>query len=213
LTYFALVIAIWWLAALRIDRYWVPALPLVALLAGAGACWQRTVVWRRWLAVILVAALIWCFLVATTGPGGYNRYFVSLDRLRVAPERVDPWHSYFNQHVTQGRVLMVGDAQVFDLEVPVLYNTWLDDSVFEHLVRGRTAREVLQAFRRENITYVYVHWGEIARYRATGYGATEFIQPSLFQRLVEQGVLEPLPPIGDHPGRGYRVSRPAAGTP
>ena len=32
---------------------------------------------------------------------------------------------------------MVGDAQAFDLEVPVLYNTCFDDCIFEQWMKGR----------------------------------------------------------------------------
>ena len=90
--------------------------------------------------------------------------------------------------------------------MPVLYNTCFDDCIFEQLVSGRTAAEVRAELAARQITYVYVNWGEIARYRSPGnYGFTDFVQPEVFDRLVAQGVLEPLPPIEGHPGRGYRV--------
>ncbi len=203
--YFGFVIAAWWLTALRIDRYWAPALPLVALLAGAGACWERSLAWRRTLIGLLLFASLYNFIVAAGGPGGYNRYFVPYSRLRDAPERVDAWHRYFNAHAAGGRVLLVGDAEVFDLEMPVLYNTWLDDSIFERFVRDRTPEQVREAFRREGITHVYVHWGEIERYRRTGYGRWDFVRPEVFDRLAAAGVLGPLPEIPRHAGRGYRV--------
>ncbi len=34
------VVAVWWLFTHRIDRFWIPVLPVLALLAGAGACWS-----------------------------------------------------------------------------------------------------------------------------------------------------------------------------
>ncbi len=203
--YFGFVIAAWWLVALRADRYWVPALPLVALLAGAGSCWSGDRAWRRGLIALLVAASVYNFVVAAGGPGGYNRYFARLQRLRTARERLDPWHRYFNAHAAGGRVLLVGEAQVFDFEVPILYNTWLDDSIFERLVGDRPPEEVRARLRGEQVGFIYVHWGEIARYRATGYGRWDFVRPEVFDRLVRAGVIEPLPAIDKHPGRGYRV--------
>lgn len=203
--YFGLVILAWWLTALRIDRYWLPALPLVALLAGLGATWQTTRWWRRALIGLLVATSAYNFIVATAGFGGYNRFFVSYARLRDDPARVNPWHRYLNQHARDGRVLLVGDAQVFDLEMPVLYNTWLDDSLFEGLMRGRTPAEVHQALCAQGITHVLVHWGEIERYRRTGYGRWDFAQPAVFQELVHAGALEPLPEIPGEPVQAYRV--------
>jgi hypothetical protein len=155
------------------------------------------------------------FVVAASGACGYNRYFAPLAELRSIPERVDGWHRYFNQHPTDGVLLLVGEAQVFDIEVPILYNVWVDDSIFERLVRDpttgklRPADEIRAAFAQENVSRVYVHWGEIARYRDTGYGSMDFVQPSIFERLVAEGVLQPIPPpegLQEHPGRAYRVT-------
>jgi len=205
--YFGYVVLTWWLLTHRIDRFWIAMLPVVSLLAGVGACWSRAAIWRRVLVGLLVFASVSSFLTVTTVAGGYTRYLVRLDRLRHDPDRVDPWHDYFNARARDGRVLVVGDAQVFDLEVPIVYSTCFDDSMFERWVKGHTADEVRATFARKGITHVYVHWGEIARYRAPGnYGFTDFIQPAVFERLVAQGILEPLPPIEDQPmGRGYRV--------
>lgn len=203
--YFGFVVLAWWFTALRVDRYWIPALPLVALLAGLGASWQTTRWWRRTLVGLLVATSLYNFVVATAGFGGYNRFFVPYARLREDPARVPPWHRYLNRHARDGRVLLVGDAQVFDLEMPVLYNTWLDDSIFEQLVKGRAFREVHQALRAHGITHVFVNWGEIERYRRTGYGRWDFVQPGVFHGLVRAGVLEPLAEIPGEPAQAYRV--------
>ena len=216
--YFAFIVAAWWCLALRsADRYWIHGLPLVALLGGIGACWCRERVWRRTLLGLLVFGTVVNLAVATSGGGGYNRYLASLAELRVDPDRVDAWHLYFNRHATEGRVLLVGEAQVFDIEVPILYNTWLDDSIFERMVidpatgKLRQPQQIRSAFQADNVSYVYVHWGEIARYRDTGWGDFALIGPELFDGpdgLVQQGILAPIPPtreLENHPGRGYRV--------
>ena len=185
LAYVGFVIAVWWLLTHRIDRFWIPVLPVVALLAGAGAAGLRERWWRILLPVLLVAGLGANFLVASTGQG--NAWFVSLARLRHDPAWIDPWHEYFNTHLTAGRLLLVGDAAVFDLTVPVLYNTCFDDCIFEQLVRGKTAAEVRAELAARQIAYVYVNWGEIARYRPGTYGFTDFVQPEVFDRLVAAG--------------------------
>ena len=110
LAYAGFVIAVWWLATHRIDRFWIPVLPVVALLAGAGTCWNLERWWRRLLAGLLVAGLAANFLLAAGGQA--NAWFVSLAQLRDAPEWIDPWHAYLNHHVREGRVLLVGDAAV-----------------------------------------------------------------------------------------------------
>ena len=113
LAYAGFVIAVWWLLTHRIDRFWIPVLPVLALLAGAGACWSTERWWRRVLAAVLVAAAGANFLVAAAGQG--NAWFVGLARLRHQPGWIDPWHEYFNTRLSRGRLLTVGDAAVFDL--------------------------------------------------------------------------------------------------
>ena len=209
--YFGLVIVGWWLFTHRIDRFWIPALPVLCLLAGIGVHWTENGSWFKLCHWFLTAGLI-CNFVFVVGPtGGYNRYFVSYRQLRASPDRVDPWHRTLNQTVPAGhRVLLVGDAQVFDLEVPVLYNTVFDTCVFETLFRGRSADEIRDELDQQKISHVFVHWGEIGRYRSPGnYGFTDFVQPDVFRALVEQKVLErvePDPPIEAHAGELYRVS-------
>lgn len=217
LVYFGFIVVAWWLLALRIDRYWIHGLPLVAMLAGAGACWTGEQWWRRTLVGLMVFGAVANVLLATSMWSGYNRYFVPLAQLRDSPERVDAWHAYFNEEAADGRVLLIGEAQVFDLEMPILYNTWLDDSVFAKLVSDgetgelRPAEEIRAALEAEGVSHVYVDWGEIARYHESRYGTPEFfefLRPELFERLVAQGVLRPIPtsgPLAEHPGRGYWV--------
>lgn len=205
---FGFVVAAWWLLTHRIDRFWIPALPLAALLAGEGACWGVCRIGRWPMTVLLLAGAVYCFLAASSLGGGYNRYFISLDRARRDPDRVAPWHRYLNAQVQQGSVLLVGDAQPFDLEMPVLYNTCFDDSLFEQLVKDRTAAEIRAALAQRQIVYVLVHWGEIRRYRAPGnYGFPEFVQPEVFQRLVDEGILvrDPAAVFQQAPVEGYRV--------
>jgi hypothetical protein len=228
--YLAAVIGIWWLATHRIDRFWIPALPVAALLAGAGACWSAERLWRWGFLALLVLGTAYGFLAAASVGGGYNRYFISLDRARRDPDRVPPWHLYLNRHVTHGTVLLVGDAEPFDLEIPCLYNTCFDDSVFEQLVsrapgKPRSPEEIRAAFAQRGITYILVHWAEIRRYRKT-YGFTPFVRSRVFDQLVDEGLLEldsTWPPGKETQGpdsrwrspeimaEGYRVLLPGAG--
>jgi hypothetical protein len=192
--YFAAVIAVWWLATHRIDRFWIPALPLAALLAGTGACWSTERLWRWGLLAFLVLGTTYGFLAAGSVGGGYSRYFIGLDRARRDPDRVPPWHLYLNRHVAEGRVLLVGDAEPFDLEMPVLYNTCFDDSIFEQLVSRRpdeirSPEEIRAAFADRGIAYVLVDWAEIRRYRRT-YGFTPFVGSDVFYQLVDDGILK-----------------------
>jgi hypothetical protein len=130
-----------------------------------------------------------------------------LNLLRNDPARIDPWHLDLNEHAREVTgVLLVGDAEPFDLEVPVVYNTVFDDNIFESIARGRTPDEVRKALADRNISHVYVKWSEVARYRSPGnYGFTKFVEPAVFDALVKAGVLAELPPIKDNPNVMYRV--------
>jgi hypothetical protein len=197
------LLAAWWLFTHRIERFWIPALPLAALLAGAGAAWLDDAWWRRMILGVVSVGLMANFLAIGIAAGD-SRFFVALEELRTdvgdpasgRPGRVNPVHHYLNRSVRPDRaVLLVGDAQPFDLELRTFYNTCFDDCIFEQLTKGRSAEERREAFRSRNITHVYVNWSEIARYRAPGnYGFTEYVQPAVFEELVSQGVLRPVWP-------------------
>ncbi|MGH7194260.1 MAG: hypothetical protein ACREJM_12135, partial [Candidatus Saccharimonadales bacterium] len=191
--YFAYVLVVWWFFTHRIDRFWIPALPLLALLAGVGATWSATLRWRRVVLAVLVLGLSVSFLFVTAHEVFYSGYFVQLARLRNDAQRTRPWHLVLNHQVPSGSALLsVGDAQVFDLTMPVYYNTAFDDSVLEEICKGRTADEITAALSERRISHVYVHWGEIARYRSPGNygGVPDFITPEWFAALVQQGVLQ-----------------------
>lgn len=209
--YLVIVFLAWWLLTHRIERFWVPTLSVAALLAGVGATWNASRYWRATIATLLVLATLWSLVLMTSGALADNRYLADLDTLRHDPLRGDPWHVYLNERAGDLKgVLLVGDAQPFDLTVPAFYNTVFDDNLFEQIVKGHSSAEILAALHEHDISHIYVAWGEIERYRSPGnYGMTDFVQPEVFARLVDEHVLAPLPAIEDHSGRMYEVA-PAA---
>lgn len=210
--YVALIFAAWWLLTHRIDRFWVPALPLAALLAGIGATWSNLSWWRGTLAALAVVGLSFNFAVTASGHLVDNRYLADLEVLRDDPAVVEPWHRWLNEHAGEvERVLLVADAQPFDLQVPNLYNTVFDANLLEQLARDRTPEQVRKALNERGISHVYLAWREVERYRSPGnYGITDFLQPQVFDDLVAAGVLEELPPLADDSGRIYRVKAEAS---
>jgi hypothetical protein len=203
LIYAVVVIAVWWLCTHRIDRFWIPVLPVLAILAGAGACWRPENWWRQVLECSLIVGLFMNFLVTSAGSG--NAWFVPLDQFRNDTQWTTPWHWYLNNDADRGTVLTVGDAAVYDLKSPVLYNTCFDDCIFEQLVKGKTPDEIRAELAARHIAYVFVNWSEIDRYRDT-YGFTDFVRPAVFARLVKQGLLVPVQPLPDRHEQLYRVS-------
>lgn len=192
--YFAYILVAWWLLTHRIDRFWIPALPVVALLAGIGATWASSQAWRRAALGLLLCGMTLNLLFVVTPHRGFDTaYFASLAQLREAPYRIgDLWRLYLNDHVPRGwKVLAVGEAEVFDYEPLVIYNTVFDDSAFEDVCQNRTPAELKAELLARRVSCIYVQWGEIRRYRQPGnYGFPESINQACFERLVREGVLE-----------------------
>jgi len=185
----------WWLMTHRIERFLVPVLPALALMAGIGAVWTRLSPWQWMLRALLIVGLAANFITITCGLGADNRFFASYETLRRDPERTDSWHVWLDENVPPGKkVILVGDAQPFDLEVPSIYSTTFDVSPFELWVYGKTPEAVNKKFAEEGISHVYVRWDEIRRYQSPGnYGFSIAIAPSLFQDMIDAGILgEPI---------------------
>ncbi len=93
--------------------------------------------------------------------------------------------------------LLVGQAAVFHMNRPIVYNTVFNEETIETLAKGRSPRELGEILRARGITHVYVDWFEIARYRSPmNYGFTPFVTPEFFANLVEAGVLKPPTRLG-----------------
>jgi 4-amino-4-deoxy-L-arabinose transferase-like glycosyltransferase len=200
----------WWFLTHRIDRFWVPMLPVVAVLAGIGATWSSKLLWRTGMTAAVLFAVLFNLCIVTSGLGGNNAYLddfayarkftgnltapeiEALNQMQLGPDQV---------------VLFVGEAKVFNAEFPVIYNTVFDEDIFQqwtaqpaHEVPDKElsmkpAREIAEKLKAEHIAYVYVNWAEVLRYRLPGsYGYTDYVTPKRFQQLVQEGVLQsPLP--------------------
>jgi hypothetical protein len=136
---------------------------------------------------------------------GDHRYFAPLNALRrddpqiaaISGQRIDIPHHWLNAHVPPGqKVLLVGDAEPFDLQMPAIYNTCFDDCQFARLFEGRTRDERLAALQAEGISHVFFSWAHLARYRSPGnYGYTsDYVTRDLVHRelVAEQGLLRPV---------------------
>jgi hypothetical protein len=198
--------AVWWLLTHRVDRFMLPALPLVALLAGLGATWTDARLWRRGAAAFVMIALVPNLVLVTSRGTGDNRYFVALAELRRDPPHdsdyteatgyyrmVHPSHDVLNGVVQPGyRALAVGEAQVFDLEVPVFYNTCFDDCLFETWMRGRDRQARYETLREKRISHILIYWRELDRYREPGnYGYSDYVTQERIRRefVGERGLL------------------------
>ncbi len=210
-----------WLFTHRLDRFWVPMLPVVALLAGAGAAWWWSALprgfWRFTIVLPLAGMGLFHLEFITTRLGGYNDFYADLDDAgRYAARLAAPEIAYLNEHLPAGsKVLSVGDAAVFEARFPIVYNTVFDRSIFEEWLAARPgerpaglglcdAETIRKKLADERITHIYVCWREILRYRSPGnYGYTDFVTPERFAELQRLGILGPALPA---PGGRRRLA-------
>jgi hypothetical protein len=189
----------WWFLTHRLDRFWLPLLPGFAMLAGLGADWTRRVRWWVLLGPLVAVATLANLAYASTALTALNEWTADLSALRASvPAMLNPSLTRADTELPpQAKLLLVGEAAVFHVRHPIVYNTVFDDETFETLARGRTPAEVAEALKRLGVTHVYVDWFDIDRYRSPGnYGFTEFVQPGVFDGLVRAGVLEPPVTVG-----------------
>ena len=197
--YVAFLFLSWWVFTHRLDRFWIPMIPVVAVLAGAGVAWSRDVVWHRGsLTVLSVCCLFNLGFISTTACG-LNEWLRELNDTRK--EATLKSLATMNEMLDSSKVkiLMVGEAQIFDARFPLIYNTVFDISIFEQWCSAaepdtpaakqplKPTDEIRQKLLDENITHIFVNWQEVLRYRMT-YGYTEFVAPHRFASLSAEGV-------------------------
>jgi Dolichyl-phosphate-mannose-protein mannosyltransferase len=183
----------WWLLTHRLDRFWLPLEPVAAILAGLGADWVRSRAWTALLASIMAVAIATNFIYITTNLAGSNEWTSDLLDLRIrVPKSLNPSLARLEAELPRGaKVLLVGQAAVFHFRRPFVYNTVFNREIIESLARDRSADQVQRDLSAMGIDYVYVDWGEIARFRSPGnYGFSAFVIPEVFNRLVDAGVLD-----------------------
>lgn len=205
--YAAYLFGTWWLLTHRLDRFWLPMLPPLAVLAGLGADWTRVRAWSALLWPLVGLAVLANLAYAVTPLTGLGEWTGDLYALRRSvPRMLNPALAETDASLPpDAKVLMVGQAAVFHFEHPLIYNTVFDDETFETLAKGHTLAEVRAALKRLGVTHVFVDWFDIERYRSPGnYGFTPFVTPAEFDRLVKAGVLDP-PTHPDAKRELYRV--------
>jgi hypothetical protein len=192
----------WWVLTHGLDRFWIPLIPLVALLSGGGVWWATNQFWRYSAGAFVTLCVLFNLGFITTVNCGLNIWLGDLAEVRDNSEFTSEPVAYLNRMrlPTDAKVLFVGEAQVFDVRVPLVYNTVFDISIFEQWCSAnepgvppadqkmKSADEIRERLRGEGITHILVNWQEILRYRTT-YGMTEFLAPWRFGQLQQQGIL------------------------
>jgi hypothetical protein len=182
----------WWFATHRIDRFWLPILPPLAILAGLGADWIRARSWTVVLTIVMTISIVTNLTYISTALAGLNEWTGDLVLLRdkITGRWNAPMGRMDNELRADAKPLMVGQAAVFHLKHRVAYNTVFNPETIEQLAKGRTAEEFRRALEERHLTHVYVDWKEISRHRLpTGYGFSAFVVPERFTAWVAANVL------------------------
>jgi hypothetical protein len=150
----------WWGLTHRIDRFWIPLLPVASLLAGVGLGWLLGVQSRETpdgepklserqpaqahrvrragtmfvkvgVCVVTMAAVLFNLGFVTSALCGYNAYLIDLETAKRNAST--PSIRLLNELPlpANARVLFVGEAQVFDARFDHVYNTVFDESIFQ----------------------------------------------------------------------------------
>lgn len=198
----AWILMTWWALTHRIDRFWVPVIPLLAALAGASWHLSDSKFWRAFIVGCTVVCSIFNYGFCRLDVVGLHAGLMDLNAAREIPVRRDI--RLLNSTLPDtARVLMVGEAEVFDANFDLVYNTVFDDSIFEEWTAGpraagtprsersmKTASEIRDVLAQHRITHIFVNWSEILRYRRT-YGYSGYVTPMRFQQLQKHNLVEP----------------------
>jgi hypothetical protein len=148
------------------------------------------------LVVVLTIGVSHSLLFFASPPLNDPRYLVSLQVQRYDWKgeeftRVSKVIGWLNENLrSEDRVLMVGQAAVFDLAVPFDYSTCFDESKWDVVARAKDAAERERKFNELGITHVCIHWGEIERYRSPGnYGFRSKITQQQVAEFMAAGIL------------------------
>jgi len=197
--YAAYLFLTWWLFTHRLDRFWLPMLPTLAMLAGLGGDWTRSRGWSILLGSILVLGLFTNLTYISTALAGLNEWTGDLELLRRdIPRGLNAPLARMDAELSaESRALLVGQAAVFHLNHAVIYNTVFNDEVIETLAKGKSPDQFREALRERGVTHVYIDWKEIQRHRQPGgYGFTDFVTRARVAGWVADGVLSPPLPLG-----------------
>ncbi len=197
--YAAYLFLTWWLLTHRLDRFWLPILPALAVLAGLGADWSTRWGWLVSRGLVLAFALFTNLTYVSTALAGLNEWTGDVRFLRDdIPKRLNPPLARLDAELApDAKILLVGQASVFHLRHRIVYNTVFDLETIETLSSGVDPEVFRARLKERGITHVYVDWHEIDRYRQPGnYGFTSYVVPARFREWVGAGVLTGPTPIG-----------------
>lgn len=195
------ILAVWWLATHRIDRFWLPALPMASLIAVGGAQWiARRASYSLAIGILLFGVIFGALqTVSGVGPSD-NRIFAAIHTIEqeslieTPMGLVNPTTAWINRSLSpQDKVLSIGEVKAYLYRVPLIYSTCFNQSPAETWLANKTPAEQHRILSEQGVTHVMIDWFEIERYRSPGnYGFSDWPQQTDFDAMVTNGVLRPV---------------------
>jgi hypothetical protein len=128
----------YWLLTHRLDRFWLPSVPVGALLAAVGLAGTGRQLWHWFAGGTFALAATFNLVIVTSAIAGLNQYLADLDALAKIPGVLPSDVAFLNRSIPpDGNVLLVGQANVLYVECDFVYNTVFDRSIFEELCARR----------------------------------------------------------------------------
>jgi hypothetical protein len=193
-------LAVWWLFTHRIDRFWLPTLPLMAILGAAAIDRMSTHVRPVWLVLIVLLSSIYGNVVAISGVMCDQRWFVPYSVLRTdggtseRVGRIPPTTEWINRHLNDSSLLLIGEARVFDFLPAVQYATCFNTPPGERRLRDHEPNLQKDWLSEQGVTHLLIHWREIDRYRSPGnYGFSPWPNHNDVREWIANGVVRPAP--------------------
>ncbi len=210
--------AVWWLATHRIDRFWLPALPLACGVATVGATWIAQRLSTSLATGLILLSLVYGGFLTASGAIGDNRFLVSLSALRSdagsdeLPGRMTRGIGWANEALADPsvRLLLIGEAKAYDFRMPIVYATCFNTNPGETWLKGLTPQQQRDNLQAAGITHVLINWSELMRYRSPGnYGFSKWPQRADVEQLLKDQVLTPYPaPLDPADIEIFSVERP-----
>ena len=201
----AWIAAVYWLATHRIDRFWLPLLPAAAVLGGAAVASLRawpSVLARRTATITVAGWTVFHLLMAwSISPASQPLQPIAQQLAEVKKPFLQAVETAV-QNTPDARVLLVGEAEVFEAVTPVVYATVFDRSRLQLFAADATgdavddAAAIRKRLRAAGITHVAANWPEVIRYRLS-YGTTDFDSQHTIAALQAAGVLGAARPLAE----------------
>lgn len=188
----------WFAFTHRIDRFWLPAIPLLVIMAASCVHWLTVNGFQSLAGAITLLGTVFGLLISLAGVQADSRWFLSYESLRrdvgseSAPGRLSVTIDWVNNNLSaEARLLLIGQAQAYRFERPIAYATCFNTPPGEDNLRGMSSEQQLNWLAENGFTHVLVQWSEVDRYRSPGnYGFSNWPTHTELQTMVEQGVFK-----------------------